>query len=454
MNNMNMYDILNKFRAISDSPATAAAAEQVEKLNGVKKDRLDEKYQGFEKTVKAVAKNPKVKDPEAVAAAIGRKKYGKAKFQKAAAAGKKLGEGEMGEGIVSDIKRGVKAATGVGRVKNAYQKHMSKADAGGGDKERQRAVKALYVGGPDTAEKAYDKAHKEKYGFKPKRTAMDENQTCMECGMYEGDCNCTHEGYMPAEEGNAFSGAVAKAKADGIQKGEKISVGGKQYPLKEKLSARGRKKFAALAPPKDKITFADKIAGAKKEVDEMLGDVAAEALKGAVKGVKKKVEGKGPWPGTSEYKTKFGEPGMKKGEKKKSSSGGEIEKTAKGIKHTAKDRSEEPDTDEPKSGEKRSRGRPKKYGDDKPRQERETAKSRKKDRTAHGQAGFKADKKKDKKEVDEKAVSKKQQRFMGMVHATQKGEKAPSAAVAKVAKSMGKKDAKDFASTKHKGLPE
>ena len=40
--------------------------------------------------------------------------------------------------------------------------------------------------------------------------------------------------------------------------------------------------FAKLAPPTDKITFADKIAGAKKEVDEMLGDVAAEAMKAAV----------------------------------------------------------------------------------------------------------------------------------------------------------------------------
>jgi hypothetical protein len=57
-------------------------------------------------------------------------------------------------------------------------------------------------------------------------------------------------------------------------------------------------------------------------------------------------------------------------------------------------------------------------------------------------------------DLDEKAVSKKQQRFMGMVHAAQKGEKPASKEVAKVAKDMGKKDAKDFASTKHKGLPE
>ena len=35
------------------------------------------------------------------------------------------------------------------------------------------------------------------------------------------------------DEGNAFSGAVAKAKKDGIQPGEKINVGGKEYPVKE-----------------------------------------------------------------------------------------------------------------------------------------------------------------------------------------------------------------------------
>jgi len=52
------------------------------------------------------------------------------------------------------------------------------------------------------------------------------------------------------------------------------------------------------------------------------------------------------------------------------------------------------------------------------------------------------------------AKSKAQQRFFGMVHAAQKGEKPASGKVAKVAKSISKKDAKDFASTKQKGLPE
>lgn len=56
--------------------------------------------------------------------------------------------------------------------------------------------------------------------------------------------------------------------------------------------------------------------------------------------------------------------------------------------------------------------------------------------------------------LTEKSVSKKQQKFMGMVRAAQKGEKPASAKVAKAAKGMTKKAAHEFAATKHKGLPE
>ena len=54
------------------------------------------------------------------------------------------------------------------------------------------------------------------------------------------------------------------------------------------------------------------------------------------------------------------------------------------------------------------------------------------------------------------AKSEHQQKFMGMVHALQKGELKPdevSASVRKAAASMKSSDAKDYASTKHKGLP-
>ena len=58
-------------------------------------------------------------------------------------------------------------------------------------------------------------------------------------------------------------------------------------------------------------------------------------------------------------------------------------------------------------------------------------------------------------QIDEKALSKAQQRFMGMVYATKSGEmKAPSPEVASAAAGMTTKQAKDFAKTKHKGLPE
>ena len=56
--------------------------------------------------------------------------------------------------------------------------------------------------------------------------------------------------------------------------------------------------------------------------------------------------------------------------------------------------------------------------------------------------------------VTEKAKSKAQQKFMGMVYAAKKGKKPASPEVAKAAAGMSKKSAKDYAATKHKGKPE
>jgi hypothetical protein len=244
--------------------------------------------------------------------------------------------------------------------------------------------------------------------------------------------------------------------------------------IKEKMSPAKAKSFAALAEPKDKITFADKIAGAKKEVDEMLGDVAAEAMKQALGGGKQVVasEDDNNNPFTNYKKPRAEQPkvgSIERGHKH------DIEHTATGRKVT---RRVDPagisvgaDDDAPASGEKRGRGRPKgpekapervtggatkhkggrkiaKEGDNESDEIKQAMAMLKK-------AGYeitKADK--DEEQVNEKAVSKKQQRFMGMVHAAQKGEKPASKEVAKTAKGMGKKDAEDFASTKHKGLPE
>jgi hypothetical protein len=56
-------------------------------------------------------------------------------------------------------------------------------------------------------------------------------------------------------------------------------------------------------------------------------------------------------------------------------------------------------------------------------------------------------------EVNEKSVSKKQQEFFGVVRSMQKGKTPKKGKAGEAAKEMSKKDVKDFASTKHKGLP-
>ena len=77
------------------------AMSKWDKMMGVTPQQLQEKYEGFAAVEKKVAKNPKVRDPGAVAASIGRKKYGKAAFQKKAAAGKKE-EGCMDESQINE----------------------------------------------------------------------------------------------------------------------------------------------------------------------------------------------------------------------------------------------------------------------------------------------------------------------------------------------------------------
>ena len=169
-----------------------------------------------------------------------------------------------------------------------------------------------------------------------------------------------------------------------------------------------QKSFAALAPPKDKITFADKIAGAKKEVDEMLGDVAAEAMRGALSGGQTKLDKnkngkldamdfemlrKGAKQKTDEEEdlnpfTNYKKPRADKPRTGEVTHGAkhDTEHTATGRKVTrrvdAQGNSVGSETDaEGNTIDKRGRGRPKKS--DGPRQERVTAKSRKTDRTTY-----------------------------------------------------------------------
>ena len=304
------------------------------------------------------------------------------------------------------------------------------------------------------------------------------------------------------------------------------------------MSAK-QKSFAALAEPKDKITFADKIAGAKKEVDEMLGDVAAEAMKAALG------KGKQPVRGMAEAADEFTQADWNKVARKKRhlmmlnpnlepedaeqmaveklgydyeevlawiESDQNMEEAVKeipgGRRHTSEPGGygRKDDEEAPKVQTQRGRGRPKKNADS------ETGQVMKPDWSAFGVGKVNLPKHKgavtkhkmvgeesdpqtwttiedvefiqdlmdrafeagsnslgntlqgvlekikynqdDEEQMNEKAVSKKQQRFMGMVHAAKKGEKPASKEVAKAAKGISAKEADKFASTKHKGLPE
>jgi len=110
----NIYNIMSKLDALKPAPETPKQAaeriyESVEAkgsiLEGVKtvEQTLSEKYMGF-KAVEKSAKKGGAENPAAVAVAVGRKKYGKAAFQKAAAAGKKMGESQLDEGIMDSLK--------------------------------------------------------------------------------------------------------------------------------------------------------------------------------------------------------------------------------------------------------------------------------------------------------------------------------------------------------------
>jgi hypothetical protein len=295
--------------------------------------------------------------------------------------------------------------------------------------------------------------------------------------------------------------------------------------IKEKMSPAKAKSFAALAEPKDKITFADKIAGAKKEVDEMLGDVAANAMKSAItskggtvtktaKGVKHSA-GPGVYGGSDQDSHPVDR--MKGPGKKRLTGKSSMEEASDDdnnpFTNWKKPRAEKPKVGSVERGHKhdiehtatgrkvtrRTDDQGYSVGADDDTEGKPVAKGRGRPKGTGGKIGAKGPSGKSKlmtkegaseddiqilvrlrdeafedgnkmlgnkiedilqmmddgeEQVSEKAVSKKQQRFMGMVHATQKGEKAPSKEVAKVAKSMGKKDAEDFAATKHKGLPE
>jgi hypothetical protein len=403
------------------------------------------------------------------------------------------------------------------------------------ERDMSRAAKGYEKYGKQGME-ALAKAGREGKALDPVRKKYDKYDEGIEDRI--GDLDMTNPVNQPTYQRKAaaqggskkdfprFSGGAPAPEMPKSHEGFPRFSGEKPKQVKEKMSPAKAKSFAALAEPKDKITFADKIAGAKKEVDEMLGDVAAEAMKSALSGGQKKLDkndngrldandfemlrkgagklgSKAPQAKVSQHSTlkpvsnpKSGLSGQAPADKQETDEGWDdmmkdaerrrstpkIGSITHGSKHDVEEipggrrvtRRVDPNTghsvgtddDASADGEKRGRGRPKgtksAIGAKGPsgrsklmnkEADHDEDPNVAKAKAILKKAGYTVSKDGE-EDLEEKAVSKKQQRFMGMVHATQKGEKAPSKEVGKVAKSMGKKDAEDFASTKHKGLPE
>lgn len=145
-NTDNIYNILNNFNKIAkDAPAPVAATPKAKtKLQESMEQVVNEKYMGFKKTVAAIKKGGSAENPEAVAAAIGRKKYGKEKFQKAAAAGKKLGEGQSVSEEQQD-ESALQAYIGNQKYTKKGMKELQDAGREGADEEEKGRIKDKYL---------------------------------------------------------------------------------------------------------------------------------------------------------------------------------------------------------------------------------------------------------------------------------------------------------------------
>jgi len=359
----NIYTILNNFNKVaqeSQQPATQTQPKAKTRLQENMDQVLSEKYMGFKKTVAAVKKGG-ADNPEAVAASIGRKKYGKEKFQKAAAAGKKLGEQS---GHVQSTATGFKATAPQGKrlsVTLDPSKKLTPSDvklkADNDSAENKKDMSEGEV--EESGLQAY--LGKKKYG---------------EQGM---------KALQKAGRDGASKETMAKIRAkhdkmDEAAKPDYIDLdkdGNKDEPMKKAAKDAKSKKVQEVAPPgakaermvkhikkgyaKDgKVTKTEKskaYGAAWKAHNKGKVEEAIKAMMEAGFTKEQIVEG---WDDMMKAVANRSND-MKTGEKRQGAKG-EIEKTASGIKHTRRYDRKTGETETGSDGEqvKRSRGRPKK----------------------------------------------------------------------------------------------
>ena len=278
------------------------------------------------------------------------------------------------------------------------------------------------------------------------------------------DLAALRAGKSKEKEGNEFSGELAKAKA---QHKDSFSVDGKEYPVKEdnldpanhgEYDREGEMADQDLETAQDAAEELRSILDADENLPEWVQAKITKAVD-YLDTARDYMQSKDQDPDLQE-----GWDDMMKSVKDRADQGtGKFDKqtTSTGTRYTRKPETfADPDSED---GESKASDAPKKKGRPKKNTgpERTTSKAWK-HKGSRVSESVKLDTfvedtlaEMDAIMVTEKAASKQQQKFMGMVHAMQKGEKVKGASkeLKKTADSMSKKDAKDFASTKHKGLP-
>ena len=214
--------------------------------------QVNEKYMGFSKLEKEIAKRGDVRDPGAVAASIGRKKYGKEKFQKAAAAGKKMGSmKEQGNhpGLFQQTADRLKSMV------KGPSSQTTQTDTGAqlpppvkeqDDIRKPRHPQALdYQQGPED-----DEQYRAHHGLddpdrkRERRLRATDHKTLDR--LERQAVNRAKQIDEEPNEGNEFSGELAKAKASGARE---FKVDGKTYPVKEAEVEEGKHDPSPLDDP-------------------------------------------------------------------------------------------------------------------------------------------------------------------------------------------------------------
>lgn len=431
--------------------------------------QVNEKYMGFSKLEKEIAKRGDVRDPGAVAASIGRKKYGKEKFQKAAAAGKKLGEEGTAPGLFKQTADRLKSM-----VKGPSPK-TTQTDTGAqmppavkeqDDIRSPRNPQALdYQQGPED-----DEEYRRHHGLddpdrkRERRLRATDHKTLdrLERRAVDRAKQIDEE----PNEGNEFSGELAKAKAAGAKE---FKVDGKTYPVKEGEVEEGkhdphplddpltrfRKKHApsVMRDPKgrEEVSKLDTEYGERKktaygrgeeEDDEEEGGKKTKPAgekrgRGRPKGSKRAIGAKGP-TGRSKLLTR--KEGVEEDyDQDEYDEEGEMAKTdARTIEDAAEELQSILDDQEnlPEWVQKKI--------------------SLAKDYVDRARDYMKANRPEGEEMMAEKAVSKAQRRAAGIAHAAKKGD-IPKSELRGASKEMAKMkggELKKFAKTKEKGLPE